>query len=169
MEDLISKFLEECKEIRLIDSSIQTDSIIKYIITHKERIISVLQKGDYDFLFALMMEYFDKQMDFNEGDDIRNPIRICSFKKDKNKKMIYSGDVLKNDKGQYFEVRYGSYAMYCPVDNAMEENVGFYVVIDGIYEDMPLGPTEEYATIVGNIVDNPEYKVDKKYRCQSMY
>lgn len=35
---------------------------------------------------------------------------------------------------------------------------------EGYYEDMPLGPTEDYATIVGNIFNNPELKVDSRYR-----
>ena len=97
--------------------------------------------------------------------DNLNTIGICSFKKDKKGKVIYSGDILKNNNGQYFEVRYGKYAMYCPVDDCMMENVGFYTVATGYYEDMPLGPTEEYATIVGNIHDNPDLKVGDKFRC----
>lgn len=90
---------------------------------------------------------------------------LCSGKKDKNKKDIFQGDVLENESGTRFEVRYGEYAMYCPVDNCMLENVGFYVVAEGYYEDMPLGPTELYATVIGNIYDNPSLKVDEKYRC----
>lgn len=97
-------------------------------------------------------------------DDL-NTIGMCSFKKDKKGRVIYSGDILKNDNGLCLEVRYGQYAMYCPVDNCMMENVGFFTVAAGYYEDMPLGPTQDYATIIGNIHDNPELKVDDKYRC----
>lgn len=89
----------------------------------------------------------------------------CTGLTDKYGKEIYSGDILQNDNGQLFEVRFGKYAMYCPVDNCMMNNVGFYCVSEGYYEDMPLGPTEEYATIIGNIHDNPDLKVDEKYRC----
>lgn len=95
----------------------------------------------------------------------KDTIGLCSGKKDKNKKDIFQGDILENEAGTRFEVRYGKFTMYCPVDNCMMENIGFYTVAEGYYEDMPLGPTEEYATIIGNIHDNPELKVDEKYRC----
>lgn len=94
-------------------------------------------------------------------------IRLDSGKKDKRGKHIYPGDVLENENGVQFEVRFGKYAMYCPVDQCMMENVGFYVVAEGFYEDMPLGPTEEYAKKIGNVYDNPELKVSNKYRCQA--
>lgn len=95
----------------------------------------------------------------------KNTVGICCGKRDKTGTDIFEGDVLENDKGQRFEVRYGTYIMYCPADNCMMENVGFYTVAEGIYEDMPLGPTEEYAKVIGNIHDNPDLKVDEKYRC----
>ena len=66
-------------------------------------------------------------------------IGLCSGKNDKNGKEIYSGDVLENKNGIRFEVRYGDYAMYCP--------------------DMPLGPTHEYARIIGNVFQNPGLRV----------
>lgn len=96
--------------------------------------------------------------------DNTKTVSMWSGKRDKKGKPIYPGDVLRNDKGQLFEVRFGEFTMYCPVDNMMMENVGFYVVSEGYYEDMPLGPTEDYATIVGNIFNNPELKVDLRYR-----
>lgn len=95
----------------------------------------------------------------------KSTVGMCCGKKDKTGTDIFEGDILENDKGQRFEVRYGTYIMYCPVDNCMMENVGFYTVAEGIYEDMPLGPTEEYAKVIGNIHDNPDLKVDEKYRC----
>lgn len=94
-------------------------------------------------------------------------VGLCSGKTDMNGEDLYPGDVFQNKKGTRFELRYGSYIMYCPVDDCMMENVGFYVVADGYYEDMPLGPTEEYATKIGNIFENPELKVDPKYRCNA--
>ncbi|MCI7128981.1 MAG: hypothetical protein MSA09_00145 [Lachnospiraceae bacterium] len=39
-----------------------------------------------------------------------------------------------------------------------------YCGCDLEYKDMPLGPTEQYARIIGNIYDNPELKVDERYR-----
>lgn len=100
------------------------------------------------------------------------PIRLetaglCSGLQDIQGNDIFQGDILENDKGLRFEVRYGQYAMYCPVDNCMERNVGFFTVANGYYEDMPLGPTEQYAKVVGNIHDNPELKVAEKFRCEA--
>lgn len=94
---------------------------------------------------------------------VENPdtISLYSRKEDKRGKQIYQGDILENCSGLRFEVRFGKYAMYCPIDDCMMENVGFYVVAEGYYEDMPLGPTEEYATKIGNVYDNPELKVSK--------
>lgn len=47
--------------MKLIDSDNQADLITKFILTHKDKIIDILQSGDNDFLFALMMQYFDAQ------------------------------------------------------------------------------------------------------------
>lgn len=110
-----------------------------------------------------------------EEDDLEcqvTPIRLetvglCSGRHDIQGNDIFQGDILENDKGLRFEVRYGLYSMYCPVDNCMESNVGFFTVADGYYEDMPLGPTEQYAKVVGNIHDNPELKVAEKFRCEA--
>lgn len=46
---------------RLIDGTIQALPITNYILERKDTIIDVLQKGDNDFLFAMMMDYFDMQ------------------------------------------------------------------------------------------------------------
>lgn len=97
----------------------------------------------------------------------KNTIGLCSDKRDITGKDIFQGDVMENENGTRFEVRYGKFAMYCPVDDCMMENIGFFAVAEGYYEDMPLGPTEEYATVIGNIHDNPELKVNDKYRCSA--
>lgn len=96
-------------------------------------------------------------------------IGLCSGQQDKSGTNIFQGDIIENEKGLRFEVRFGEYTMYCPVDNCMMQNVGFYTVADGYYEDMPLGPTDQYAKIIGNIHDNPELKVDEKFRCMSLF
>ena len=51
---------------------------------------------------------------------------------------------------------------FCPGDKEYMENVGFFVIskdaedLYGVSEPMPLGSTEDYAVLVGNIFDNPE-------------
>lgn len=72
---------------------------------------------------------------------------------------IFAGDILKNEDGMIFEVHFGEYQMYCPADKQYMENVGFYVTspnyrLNNMF--MPLGPTEGYATKIGNIFSNPE-------------
>jgi len=51
--------------MKLIDGNIQALSITEYILKRKEKFIEILQKGDNDFLFALMMDYFDAQPGYN--------------------------------------------------------------------------------------------------------
>lgn len=92
---------------------------------------------------------------------------LCTGKRDKDGILLYAGDVIENDSGLRFEIRFGEFAMYCPVDDCMMENVGFFCVAKGYYEDMPLGPTEQYAKKIGNIYDNPELAVATEYRCQA--
>lgn len=105
-----------------------------------------------------------KQRRYHDNHD--EPI-LCTGKKDKEGNILFAGDVVENISGQRFEIRFGKFAMYCPVDDCMMENVGFFCVADGYYEDMPLGPTEEYSRRIGNIFDNPELAVADEYRCQA--
>lgn len=46
---------------RLIDGTIQALPMSNYILERKETFIKVLENGDNDFLFAMLMDYFDKQ------------------------------------------------------------------------------------------------------------
>ncbi|MEE1255574.1 MAG: LuxR C-terminal-related transcriptional regulator [Lachnospiraceae bacterium] len=92
---------------------------------------------------------------------------LCTGKRDKDGIPLFAGDVIENENGLRFEIRFGEFAMYCPVDDCMMENVGFFCVADGYYEDMPLGPTEQYSKKIGNIYDNPKLAVAAEYRCQA--
>jgi hypothetical protein len=72
---------------------------------------------------------------------------------------IYAGDIMKNDDGTIFEVHFGEHQMYCPADQQYMHNMGFYVTSPNYRLDkfhMPMGPTEMYATKIGNIYQNPE-------------
>lgn len=76
-------------------------------------------------------------------------------------KEIFEGDVIEihvlggKILAQNMIVRFGTYRAWCPVDKESMDNVGFYVSAPG-FPDMPLGPTEDYAKVIGNIFDNPE-------------
>jgi len=98
-------------------------------------------------------------------------IRQCTCRRDKNKKEIYEGDIIKKD-GYLFQVKFGEY------DNDYSDErhacgIGWYLeyVDNGKYiEESVYDPDEdpkiiafspylsdEYE-IVGNIYDNPELK-----------
>lgn len=68
---------------------------------------------------------------------------------------VFEGDIIENPDGFQMEIRYGLYDAYCPADRCNMDSVGFYAVAKG-YQEMPIGPLEEYAVVVGNIYDNPE-------------
>lgn len=46
---------------RLIDGAIQPMLLANYILEWKDTFVKVLEKGDNDFLFAMLMDYFDSQ------------------------------------------------------------------------------------------------------------
>lgn len=82
-------------------------------------------------------------------------LSMFSGKKDSTGKRIFQNDIIKNPDGVIMVVKFGKYDAYCPADKCYMDSVGFYVEAEG-YQQMPIGPTEEYATVIGNIFDNPE-------------
>lgn len=47
--------------MRLIDAATQPMFLAEYILERKDTFIRVLEKADNDFLFGLLMDYFDEQ------------------------------------------------------------------------------------------------------------
>lgn len=86
----------------------------------------------------------------------------CTDKHDTAENVLFEGDIFQNPDGLQFEICYGKYMAFCPGDRAWMENVGFFAVskdaedLYGVKEPMPLGDTEEYAVLIGNIFDTPE-------------
>lgn len=86
----------------------------------------------------------------------------CCGKHDVPGNVLFEGDVYRNLDGLLFEICYGKYMAFCPGDKAWMENVGFFAVskdaaeLYGVKESMPLGSTEDYAYLVGNIFDDSE-------------
>lgn len=77
-------------------------------------------------------------------------------KKDINGDEILEGHIIESTlSADKMLVNYGEYDAYCPVDRQIMKNVGFYVSMEGC-PDMPLGPTEEYAEIIGHINIDPK-------------
>lgn len=83
----------------------------------------------------------------------------CCQKCDVLGNVLFEGDVYANPDGVLFEICYGRYSAYCAECNSWMENVGFFVVSDEaaklymVNKAMPLGKTEDYAYLVGNIFD----------------
>lgn len=72
---------------------------------------------------------------------------------------IYSGDIIESQcGGQIIEIRFGEYQAYCPADKMNMTNMGFYAVSHG-YPIMPIGDIQDYGIKIGNIYENPEYKI----------
>lgn len=46
---------------KLIDGTIQALPLSNYILERKDTFIRVLEKGDNDFLFGMLINYFDEQ------------------------------------------------------------------------------------------------------------
>lgn len=73
---------------------------------------------------------------------------------------VYEGDIIESHLGGKaldinMVVKYGTYQAYCPNDQGYMDSVGFYVAAESL-PDMPVGPLEDYALVIGNICENPE-------------
>lgn len=91
----------------------------------------------------------------------------CTRRHDKSNNVLFEGDVIKADSGRIFEICYGTYFTYDHNSNGYIESVGFFKVTHNPqlppgkfdFTDIhPLGQTESYATLIGNIFDNPELR-----------
>jgi hypothetical protein len=79
----------------------------------------------------------------------------CSGLKDVNGKEILEGHMIESSlSSDKMMIKYGEYSAYCPADRQYMNSVGFYASADNL-PDMPLGPTEEYAKIVGHVLIHP--------------
>ena len=65
--------------MRLIDGTIQALPMSNYILERKETFIKVLENGDNDFLFAMLMEYFDKQPTAYDVEKVVEKLKEWSF------------------------------------------------------------------------------------------
>lgn len=66
--------------MRLIDGTIQALPMVNYILERKDTFIKVLQKGDNDFLFAMLMDYFDSQPTAYDVDEVVERLETYSNK-----------------------------------------------------------------------------------------
>jgi uncharacterized phage protein (TIGR01671 family) len=94
-----------------------------------------------------------KQLEFTPVDP--ETVGQSTGLKDIDGNEIYEGDVIEGLNEINMVVRLGEYKAYCPADQVVMKNVGFYAQTKD-YTEMPLGPTKEYAQKIGNIYDNPE-------------
>ena len=89
-----------------------------------------------------------------------NDKRRTTGRSDISGQEIFEGDIIESHLGDKIldlnmVIKYGTYQAYCPVDQAYMDSIGFFVSAPGL-PDMPVGPLEDYAKVIGNIVENPE-------------
>ena len=65
--------------MKLIDAEIQPQFLSDYILERKSTFIRVLEKGDNDFLFGLLMDYFDIQPTAYDVDKVVGQLRKDKF------------------------------------------------------------------------------------------
>ncbi len=70
--------------MRLIDAEIQPQFLSDYILERKSTFIRVLEKGDNDFLFGLLMDYFDIQPTAYDVDKVVEQLKEWTFNADVN-------------------------------------------------------------------------------------
>ena len=94
----------------------------------------------------------------------------CTGRQDLSGEEVFQGDIIESIMNGIIlagnmVIRYGTYQSYCPVDEEFMDSIGFYVSRSGC-PDMPLGPLEEYAKVIGNIFDPPDLVEEKKGNSQ---
>jgi len=71
---------------------------------------------------------------------------------------LFEGDIIEAATGDKLLICFGEYMSYCFHDEQECRSMGFYAknIDDPDCSLMPLGETEQYATLLGNITFNPE-------------
>ena len=88
-------------------------------------------------------------------------VGVSTGRNDISMQEVYEGDFIESHQGtQILEllmlVKFGTHEAYCPADEAYMDGVGFYVEAVG-YPQMPVGSLEDYAKVIGNTYENPEW------------
>lgn len=81
-------------------------------------------------------------------------------KQDISGEFVYEGDFIESHQGtQILDVlmliKYGTYEAYCPADKEYMDSIGFFAEAEG-YPQMPIGPLEDYAKVIGNVFENAD-------------
>ncbi|MBS6954274.1 MAG: hypothetical protein KH230_13735 [Enterocloster asparagiformis] len=108
-----------------------------------------------------MLDALKISSDYDEEEFLdMNTLGESTGKYDISGKEIFEGDIIESHLGgkilaDNMVVRYGTYQAHCPVDRQDMDSVGFYIAASGL-PDMPVGPMEDYAKVIGNIHENPD-------------
>ena len=68
--------------MRLIDATIQPLLLANYILERKNTFVRALEKADNDFLFAMLMDYFDEQPTAYDVDKVAEQLQEWTFNAD---------------------------------------------------------------------------------------
>lgn len=147
-----------------------------YFIQFIKIFFNCKEYGKYSFPSAAYIIENTTKVDFNDYPMIKmsvdvlykwaHKIKVLSNRRSTGKndisgQEVFEGDIIESHigKGQVLAhnlvIRYGTYQAYCPVDKCFMDSVGFYASGKNL-PDMPIGPLEDYAKVIGNITDNPE-------------
>lgn len=86
--------------MKLIDGEIQSKRLTNYILERKETFARALEKGDNDFIFAMLMDYFDEQPTAYDVDKVVQQLELLK-KYDLNlADMMF--DIQSNGLGRHF-------------------------------------------------------------------
>ena len=88
-------------------------------------------------------------------------VGVSTGRCDISKQEVYEGDFIESHQGtQILDVlmlvKFGTHVAYCPADKAYMDGVGFYVEAVG-FPQIPVGPLEDYAKVIGNTYENSEW------------
>lgn len=87
-------------------------------------------------------------------DIVPGSIGASTLQTDISGKEVYEGDIIENPNGIKMKICFGPHLSFCPADRAYMPSMGFYAAAPGLPQ-MPIGPLEDYATVIGNTFEDP--------------
>lgn len=91
---------------RLIDGTIQPMFLCNYILERKDTVIRILEKSDNDFLFGLLMDYFETQQTIYDVDAVIEQLNNYTLEAEKKEMNAGSFPEAQVFRGKYIAYRH---------------------------------------------------------------